>query len=102
MTVGDIGVVIVVELGTAADPYTVPAGSVGTLLAKPGYPIRGAAEQSFGPVTFSIDGSTAFYTTQGQGLDFQSAGNWVVRVRINEPNGFQFTSPPGQFDVLPA
>ena len=102
MTVGDEGVLILVTLSTAQFPYTVPPGSVGTLLASPGYPNNNAPEQSFTPITFSLDGSTAFYKTQGQGIDFQSSGNWTVKVRVNDPFGNQYTSPPGQFYVYPA
>ena len=102
MTAGDVGVVIVVTLSTEQYPYTVPAGSTGVAIAAPGTIASYGAEEILGPVTFSPDGSTAFYVTQGNGLDYQSGGYWTTRVRINQPNGQQFTSPPGQFYVYPA
>jgi hypothetical protein len=97
MTSGDVGALILVTLNGLG--FDVPAGSTGVLLAAPGYPTVGATEEPLTPVTFSIDGSTAFYYTQGNGIDFQSGGNWTVKVQVNTPTGQQFTSPPGQFYV---
>ena len=102
MTAGDEGVIIVVTLSTPQLPYTVPPGSTGTAFAAPGTIASYGPEESLGPVTFSPDGSTAFYVTQGKGIDYQSGGYWITKVRINQPNGQQFTSPPGQFYVFPA
>jgi hypothetical protein len=101
MRANDRGVIILVTLSTLQYPYTVPAGSTGTLLAAPGYPYQAAPQEALGPVTFSPDGSTAFYSTQGNGLDFQSGGNWTVEVQVADPFGNLYTSPPGQFYVFP-
>jgi hypothetical protein len=101
MTSGDRGVVIVVTLSTADFPYTVPAGSTGVAIAAPGTLASYGTEEQIGPVTFSPDGSTAFYVTQGNGLDYQSGGNWITKVQITQPSGQQYTSPPGQFYVFP-
>jgi len=100
MTSGDQGVVIMARVDELG--YDVPVGSTIVCLAKPGYPVIGAAEESLLPCTASLDGSTIFYATQGQGLDFQSGGNWITRFRILQPNGDMFTTPPGQFFVYPA
>lgn len=99
MTSGDIGVVFVTTVNDLG--YDVPAGSTITFLAKPGYPIVGAAEETY-PGSASLDGSTLFYSTQGNGVDFQSGGNWQYRFRVLDPSGNLYTTPPGQTFVNPA
>jgi hypothetical protein len=95
----DVGVVLDFPLNGLG--FSVPGGSTGTLLAAPGYPFNDQPV-AIGPVTFSADGTQAFYTTQGNGLDFQSGGNWIVMVQIFVPgaNG-PITTPPGQLYVSP-
>ena len=100
MTANDIGVVIMATVNGLG--FDVPAGSTIVCLAKPGYPVQGAAEESLTPCTASPDGSTLFYVSQGNGLDFQSGGNWTARFRVLTPSGDLFTTPPGQFYVFPA
>ena len=98
MTSGDIGVVIMATVNGLG--FNVPSGSSVMTVAAPGTIASCGSELLLGPATFSPDGSTVYYVTQGNGLDYQSGGYWVTKFVVNTPDGRQFTTPPGQFYVF--
>ena len=95
MTVGDIGVAIVVDSGGFN-----MTGSTAKLLAAPGSepnPVGGAIPLA--PLTIAPNGLTGTYMTTGK--DFQEGGPWQLQLQVATPDGQIFTSPWGAIYVNP-
>lgn len=95
MTVGDKGVVIVVDAGG----YDM-TGATATLLAAPGEnPDAIGTGIRLAPMTIAPDGLTASYPTTG--VDLQESGPWQIQLEVQTAAGQVFTSAPGSIYVNP-
>ena len=94
MTVDDVGVSIVIDMGG----YVAPAGSTATLLAAPGWMTTGPGVR-LEPLVISTDGLTATYVTTG--TDFTVRGEWTLQVQVKTSAGDVYTSKPMPFYIGP-